>query len=74
MNAALRCEDPVVVLEHVDLYNSTGPGPVDDYDYGLPVGRAAVRRTGAEVTVVVVPVDGRPRRSPRSTRPASTPR
>ncbi|MBU2670341.1 MFS transporter [Actinoplanes bogorensis] len=52
MNAALRCEDPVVVIEHVDLYNSTGPGPVDDYDYHLPVGQAAVRRSGEAVTVV----------------------
>jgi 2-oxoisovalerate dehydrogenase E1 component len=52
MNAALRCEDPVVVLEHVDLYNSTGPGPVDDYDYCLPVGKAAVRRDGTAMTVV----------------------
>jgi 2-oxoisovalerate dehydrogenase E1 component len=52
MNAALRCEDPVVVLEHVDLYNSTGPGPVDDYDYHLPVGKAAVRRSGNAITVV----------------------
>jgi 2-oxoisovalerate dehydrogenase E1 component len=52
MNAALRCEDPVVVLEHVDLYNSTGPGPVDDYDYYLPVGKAAVRRSGNAITVV----------------------
>jgi 2-oxoisovalerate dehydrogenase E1 component len=52
MNAALRCEDPVVVLEHVDLYNTTGPGPVDDLDYCLPVGKAAVRRPGSEVTVL----------------------
>jgi 2-oxoisovalerate dehydrogenase E1 component len=52
MNAALRCEDPVVVLEHVDLYNSTGDGPVDDYDYCLPVGKAAVRRSGSAVTVL----------------------
>jgi 2-oxoisovalerate dehydrogenase E1 component len=52
MNTALRCEDPVVVIEHVDLYNSTGPGPVDDFDYHLPVGRAAVRRSGEAVTVV----------------------
>jgi 2-oxoisovalerate dehydrogenase E1 component len=52
MNAALRCEDPVVVLEHVDLYNSSGPGPVDDYDYCLPVGKAAMRRTGDAITVV----------------------
>jgi 2-oxoisovalerate dehydrogenase E1 component len=52
MNAALRCEDPVLVLEHVDLYNSTGTGPVDDYDYCLPVGKAALRRTGDAITVV----------------------
>ena len=52
MNSALRCEDPVVVLEHVDLYNSSGPTPVDDLDFCLPVGKAAVRRAGAEVTVL----------------------
>ena len=52
MNAALRCEDPVLVLEHVDLYNSTGPSPVDDYDYCLPVGKAALRRAGDAITVV----------------------
>ena len=52
MNTALRCDDPVVVLEHVDLYTSTGPGPADDYDYCIPVGKAAVRRTGSAVTVI----------------------
>jgi 2-oxoisovalerate dehydrogenase E1 component len=52
MNTALRCQDPVLVLEHVDLYNTTGPGPVDDLDYCLPVGKAAVRRSGSELTVL----------------------
>ncbi|MFB4277605.1 thiamine pyrophosphate-dependent enzyme [Nonomuraea sp. MTCD27] len=52
MNSALLCRDPVVVLEHVDLYNSTGECPVDDLDYCLPVGRAAVRRAGSRVTVL----------------------
>ena len=52
MNAALRCQDPVVVLEHVDLYTSTGEGPVDDYDYCLPLGKAAIRRAGNDVTVL----------------------
>jgi 2-oxoisovalerate dehydrogenase E1 component len=52
MNSALRCTDPVLVLEHVDLYTSTGPGPVDDLDYCLPVGKAAVRRQGSDVTVL----------------------
>ncbi len=52
MNTALRLDDPVVVLEHVDLYGSTGDGPVDDFDYCLPVGKAAVRRAGSDVTVL----------------------
>ena len=52
MNTALRLDDPVVVLEHVDLYTSTGDGPVDDLDYCLPVGKAAVRRAGSQVTVL----------------------
>ncbi len=52
MNTALRCDDPVVVLEHVDLYASTGEGPVDDLDYCLPVGKAAVRREGSDVTII----------------------
>ena len=52
VNAALQCDDPVVVLEHVDLYQSSGPGPVDDYDYVLPVGRAQVRREGTDLTVL----------------------
>jgi 2-oxoisovalerate dehydrogenase E1 component len=52
MNSALRCQDPVVVLEHVDLYGSSGPGPLDDFDYCLPVGKAAIRRGGSDVTVL----------------------
>jgi 2-oxoisovalerate dehydrogenase E1 component len=52
MNTALACNDPVVVLEHVDLYSSTGPGPLDDLDYLLPVGKAALRREGDDVTVI----------------------
>jgi 2-oxoisovalerate dehydrogenase E1 component len=52
MNTALRCQDPVVVLEHVDLYTSSGLGPVEDLDYCLPVGKAAVRRTGSDVTLI----------------------
>jgi 2-oxoisovalerate dehydrogenase E1 component len=52
MNTALRCQDPVLVLEHVDLYATSGPGPVDDWDFCLPVGKAAVRREGADLTVL----------------------
>jgi 2-oxoisovalerate dehydrogenase E1 component len=52
MNSALRCKDPVVVLEHTDLYPSVGEAPVDDLDYCIPVGKAAVRRTGSQITVI----------------------
>lgn len=52
MNSALACKDPVLVIEHVDLYNSTGAAPVEDMDYIIPVGKAAVRRKGLELTVL----------------------
>ena len=52
MNTALACNDPVVILEHVDLYTSSGMGPVEDYDYYLPVGKAALRRSGDDVTII----------------------
>jgi 2-oxoisovalerate dehydrogenase E1 component len=52
MNSALRCKDPVVVLEHVDLYPTTGDVPDGDWDFCLPVGRAAVRRAGGRITVL----------------------
>jgi 2-oxoisovalerate dehydrogenase E1 component len=52
MNSALQCKDPVVVLEHVDLYESSGEVPVDDLDFHLPVGKAAVRREGSDITVL----------------------
>ncbi|GAB2558143.1 alpha-ketoacid dehydrogenase subunit alpha/beta [Leucobacter ruminantium] len=52
MNAALELEDPVVVMEHVDLYASTGKAPVDDLDYQIELGKAAVRRTGDDLTVI----------------------
>jgi 2-oxoisovalerate dehydrogenase E1 component len=52
MNAALLCRDPVVVLEHVDLYGSTGLGPVDDLDYYLPPGRARLARRGDDITII----------------------
>ena len=52
MNAALLCEDPVLVIEHIDLYNSTDLAPENDLDFILPPGRAAMRREGQAVTVL----------------------
>ncbi|RUM96023.1 MFS transporter [Pseudaminobacter arsenicus] len=52
MNSALLCRDPVLVLEHVDLYASKGAAPVDDLDYFIPLGKAKVVRSGARVTIL----------------------
>jgi 2-oxoisovalerate dehydrogenase E1 component len=52
MNAALAIDDPVLMLEHVDLYVAEGEIPVDDLDYQIPFGRAAIRRPGSDVTVL----------------------
>jgi 2-oxoisovalerate dehydrogenase E1 component len=52
MNAALAVDDPVLMLEHVDLYGTEGDIPVGDLDYQIPFGKAAVRRAGTEVTVL----------------------
>jgi 2-oxoisovalerate dehydrogenase E1 component len=52
MNAALACRDPVLVIEHVDLYQSEGAAPVDDLDYIIPFGRAKVVRSGRDLTIL----------------------
>jgi len=52
LNTALACDDPVVVLEQVGLYDTTGAVPVDDLDYRIPVGKAALRATGPDLTVI----------------------
>lgn len=51
-NSALRCDDPVLVLEHVQLYPMSGPTPVDDLDYYIPLGKAKVVRPGRAFTVL----------------------
>jgi len=52
MNAALRCEDPVLVIEHVELYGAKGLAPRDDLDFIVPFGRAKVVRSGSALTVL----------------------
>ena len=40
------------MLEHVDLYTSTGIAPLDDFDYFTEIGKAAIRRSGNDITVI----------------------
>jgi 2-oxoisovalerate dehydrogenase E1 component len=52
MNAALRCNDPVLVIEHQDLFQTGGPVPKDDLDFCVPLGKARVARRGGTCTVL----------------------
>ncbi len=52
MNSSLLCEDPVLVIEHVALYNAAGLGPLEDFDYFVPLGKAKVVRPGSSLTVL----------------------
>jgi 2-oxoisovalerate dehydrogenase E1 component len=52
MNSALHCEDPVLVIEHVDLYNSKGAAPSENLDYFIELGKAKVARSGSDITVL----------------------
>jgi pyruvate dehydrogenase E1 component beta subunit len=43
-------DDPCVFVENVALYGSTGPVP--DGDHRVPLGKADIKRTGQDVTIV----------------------
>lgn len=51
LKAAIRDPNPVVFLEHELLYGNSYPVPDID-DYILPIGKAAVKREGTDVTLV----------------------
>ena len=51
LRAAIRDDDPVLYFEHKKMYRSVR-GEVPDTDFSVPLGRAAVRRPGRQVTVV----------------------
>jgi 2-oxoisovalerate dehydrogenase E1 component len=52
LRAAIQDPNPVVFIEHRLLYGMKGPQP--PADHVVPIGRSAVVRAGADVTVVAV--------------------
>jgi pyruvate dehydrogenase E1 component beta subunit len=51
MKAAIRDDDPVMFFQHKRLFSREGPVP-DDPELILPLGRAAVKREGKDVTLL----------------------
>jgi pyruvate dehydrogenase E1 component beta subunit len=52
LKSAIRDDDPVLVLEHKALYASSGEVPAGEHL--VPIGKADVRRSGRDVTIVTV--------------------
>lgn len=52
MNTALTLDDPVVMIEHVDVYGMKGNIPDGDLDYHIPFGKARIAREGSELTIL----------------------
>ncbi|MCA9513235.1 MAG: transketolase C-terminal domain-containing protein [Myxococcota bacterium] len=50
--AAIRDDDPVLVFEDRNLWGARGPVP--EGDAPVPLGRAAIRREGGDVTIVAL--------------------
>jgi 2-oxoisovalerate dehydrogenase E1 component beta subunit len=51
LKAAIRDDDPVLFLEHKFLYRRV-KDRVPEEDYVVPIGKAAIRRSGADLTIV----------------------
>jgi pyruvate dehydrogenase E1 component beta subunit len=51
LKAAIRCDDPVVFMEHKELMATTGEVS-DDADEIVPIGKARIVREGSYLTIV----------------------
>jgi pyruvate dehydrogenase E1 component beta subunit len=53
LKAAIRDDDPVLVFEDMNLWTKKEPVPTDP-DFLVPIGKAAVKRIGSDVTLVSI--------------------
>ncbi|ARZ50280.1 MFS transporter [Brucella melitensis] len=56
MNSALKSDDPVAVIEHVEFYQRESLVPRNDRDYCIPLGKAKIVRPGSACTVLATSV------------------
>jgi len=52
LKSAIRDNNPVLVFEHIALYNEKGEVP--DEDYCIPIGKADVKRNGKDITIIAI--------------------
>jgi pyruvate/2-oxoglutarate/acetoin dehydrogenase E1 component len=52
LKSAIREDNPVLFVEHKNLYNTRGPVPEEEYL--VPLGKADIKREGSDLTVVAI--------------------
>lgn len=52
VNAAIACDDPVLIVEYNELFKKPGMVPTGDWDYIVPFGKARVARPGSRCTIL----------------------